>query len=68
VVLAPLGDGCSDFSTELYGLAMWEPLAKLPEQTDQWGHNRHQDYEHLSADRPVLDPTRRAFDARARLL
>ena len=66
VVVAPLGGGFSDYYTELYGVAMWEPLAKLPEQTDKW--DRHQDYEHLLADRPVLDTTRRAFDAMAALL
>jgi hypothetical protein len=68
VVVAPLADGFSDYYTELYGVAVWEPLARLPEQTDKWSHNRHQDYKHLLADRPVLDTTRRAFDAMAALL
>lgn len=68
VVVAPLADGFSDYYTELYGVAVWEPLVQLPEQTDKWGHNRHQDYKHLLADRPVLDTTRRAFDAMAALL
>jgi hypothetical protein len=67
-VVAPLGDRFSDFYTEMYGVAAWEPLANLPEQTDKWGHGRHLDYTKFLEGMPVLDTTRRAFDAMAALL
>jgi hypothetical protein len=66
VVVAPLGDRMSDYFTEMYGVAVWEPLANLPEQTDK--HDRHLDYSNLLEGRPVLDTTRHAFDAMAALL
>jgi hypothetical protein len=52
-----------DLYTDTYGemLASWKPLT----QTDNYG--RHYDYAKLLKDRPVLDTTRRAFDAMAAL-
>ena len=66
VVVAPLGDAMSDYMTEMVGVAVWAPLANLPEQTDKYG--RHLDYARLLENMPVLDTTRRAFDAMAALL
>ena len=66
VVVAPIGDRVSDYFTEMYGVAVWEPLASLPKQTDN--HGRHLDYSNFLEDRPVLDTTRRAFDAMVALL
>lgn len=66
VVVASLADLMSDFFTELYGVLAWQPLASLPEQIDPDG--RHLDYADVLEGRPVLDTTRRAFDAMAGLL
>jgi hypothetical protein len=66
VVVAPLGDGFSDYFTEMFGVAMWAPLANLPEQTDK--DDRHRDYTKFLEGLPVLDTTRQAFDTMAALL
>jgi hypothetical protein len=63
VAVASVGDVYSEFYTEMYGVLVWKPLEALPEQTDKY--KRHLDYRYYLQNRPVLDTTRRAFDALA---
>jgi hypothetical protein len=60
MVVGLVGDLYADNYGEMP--ASWKPLT----QTDNYG--RHDDYANLLKDRPVLDTTRRAFDAMAALL
>ena len=51
------GDVYSDFYTELYGVALWKPLATMPfvnKPTKAWGVQRYNDYQNLE-DKAVLD-------------
>ena len=64
------GDVYSNFYTNLYGVAVWEPISGMPfvnKPSKAWGVERYDDYKNLE-DRPILDTTRRAFDGMASLL
>jgi hypothetical protein len=68
VAVAAMGDGYSDYYTDMYGVLVWKPLAELPDQTDKAGHDRHLDYANFLENREVLSTSRRAFDAMAAVL
>ena len=64
------GDVYSDFYTEVYGVAVWEPISAMPfanKPSKAWGIERYDDYQNLE-NKPVLDTMRHAFDGLASLL
>jgi hypothetical protein len=68
--VANIGEVCSDFYTELYGVLAWKPLASMgfvKEPDEDWALTRYQDYQGLE-NMAVLDTMRRAFDGLAALL
>jgi hypothetical protein len=67
VVLATAMDTYGDIYSDTYGASRWKPLEELPEQTDTWGHGRHEDYSNFLEGREIISTIRTAFDAMAAL-
>jgi hypothetical protein len=61
-------DTYGDVYGDVYGEPGWKALALPPEQTDKWGHKRHEDYEQFLEGRDIVPTIRSAFDALVALI
>ena len=68
--VSTMADLYSDFYSDLYGVAVWKPVAAMPfvsKPSTGWVVARYNDYRGLE-NKAVLDTMRRAFDGLASLL